>query len=156
MNVVIRFISPLYSEAEWAARQQEMAEQEQARLALEARTIDKIFCGEQQSESDHFFASERSWNGSEEGLHWRRTRSSFSYQLKTTAATLLRIQSIAGDRQPLRLRLDDHDLGTFQPQPDGVLEVQLPEGLQLEKAMLTLSAEPERETPRIVEIRVCK
>jgi len=32
----------------------------------------------------------------------------------------------------------------------------LPEGLQLEKARLTLSAEPERETPRIVEIRVCK
>ena len=147
---------PLYSEAEWAARQQEMAEQEQARLALEARTIDKIFCGEQQSESDHFFASERSWNGSEEGQHWRRTRSSFSYQLKTTAATQLRIQSIAGDRQPLRLRLDDHDLGTFQTQPDGVLEVQLPEGLRLEKARLTLSAEPERETPRIVEIRVCK
>lgn len=147
---------PLYSQAEWSARQQEMAAQEQARIALDARTIDKVFCGEQQSESDHFFASERSWNGSEEGQHWRRTRSSFSYQLKTAAATQLRIQAIAGDRQPLRLSLDDHDLGTFQMQPDGLLEVVLPEELQAEKTRLTLSAEPERETPRIVEIRICR
>ena len=58
---------PLYTQQEWTARQQEMAAEEQARMALEAQTVDKVFCGEQQSESDHFFSGNGSWNGTDEG-----------------------------------------------------------------------------------------
>ena len=65
-------------------------------MQLEAATTDKVFCGEQQSESDHFFKSSNSWNGYDEGMHWRITRTSISYQMKAQGATTLRIKGFAG------------------------------------------------------------
>ena len=146
---------PLYSQAEWAAKSQQMADAERQRLALEARTVDKVFCGEQQSESDHFFTSANSWNGSDGGVHWRRARGSFAYRLKAAGAKSLRIKALPGDRQKLSLALDGQPLGTYAPQPDGLLEVALPQ-TTAETATLTLAPEAGRETPRVSEIRICQ
>lgn len=146
---------PLYSQAEWTAKQEELAKAEQARLALEAQTVDKVFCGEQQSESDHFFTSTASWNGSDGGQHWRRARGNFAYQLKATDAKRLRIQTFGSDRQKLSLAIDNQLLGTFETRPDGLLEVQLPE-LTAERVTLSLSPEAGQETPRVIEIRIKK
>lgn len=147
---------PLYSQQEWAAKQQEMAAEEQARMALEAITVDKVFCGEQQSESDHFFTARQSWNGSDEGIHWRRTNASFTYQVKAADAKTLRLSGFA-DRERMVVAIDDKELGTVAFDRQGKAIVDLSDGIDTSKpVILTISAEPNRQTPRISEVRLCK
>jgi len=57
------------------------AADEQARIALQAKTIDQVAPGEQQPESDHFYKGELSETGIYNGRHWRHTRAWFSYEL---------------------------------------------------------------------------
>lgn len=67
------------------------AADEQARIALQAKTIDQVAPGEQQPESDHFYKGEQSEAGLYNGRHWRHTRAWFSYELndrKQKAKTL--------------------------------------------------------------------
>ena len=145
---------PLYSQNEWEQKRQEIAAEEQARLLLEARTVDEVYCGEQQSESDHFFSGSDSWNGSDEGIHWRRTRTAFTYQVKADDATTLRLKGFA-DREKVVVSVTGKTLGTVQLGRDGLATIELPAGT---KGTVTLSigAEPGKQTPRLSEIRLCK
>lgn len=59
----------------------ELAMAEQARLALEAQTIDQVAPGEQQPESDHGFKGEGVDNGIAPAGRWRHARQWFSYDL---------------------------------------------------------------------------
>ena len=145
---------PLYSQAEWTAKQQEMAAAEKARMELEALTVDKIFCGEQQSESDHFYSGNGSWNGADEGIHWRRTRSAFTYQVKTDGATTLRLKGFA-DREPIVVSLDGKQLGAVTFDRQGMATLQLPAGTK-GTLQVSLAAEQGKQTPRISEIRLCR
>lgn len=147
---------PLYTAEQWRVRQDELAREEQARQQLEARTVDKVFCGEQQSESDHFFAASNSWNGSDNGVHWRRTRGVFGYQVKTVGARVVRLSGVGGDRQQLSLMLDGRSLGTVAFDGKKMVEVALPEGLTAETAKLEIAAVEGKETPRISEVRLLK
>ena len=146
---------PLYSAAEWTTRQQEMALAEQARMALEAQTVDKVFCGEQQSESDHFFASEQSWNGSDGGTHWRRTRGSFSYQLRASEAKTIQLQCFADRHQRLQIMVNGTPLGTFSPDGQGYIKAALPT-LPGDTFQLGIAAVDGQETPRVSEVRILK
>lgn len=56
--------------------------QEAERLKLDAVTTDRVVCGEQQPESDHFIASENSGAGVFEDTRWREANGWFSYKLK--------------------------------------------------------------------------
>jgi DUF1680 family protein len=69
------------------------AADEQARLTLQAKTIDQVAPGEQQPESDHFYKGEQSETGIYKGRHWRHARAWFSYELndKQQEAKTLRI-----------------------------------------------------------------
>ena len=146
---------PLYSQSEWAAKQAELAAAEKANMEMEAKTIDKVFCGEQQSESDHFFKSTGAWNGYDEGMHWRTARGSFSYQLKAQGANVLRLKGFAAyDR--VVVSIDGTVLDTVRLDGQGVALVNLPATLQKESITLTLAAEQGKQTPRIHEIRLCK
>lgn len=58
---------------------------EQARLALEARTLDQVGPGEQQPEVEHDFRGEKSTSGVNEGRSWRDAAAWFSYRLKAAA-----------------------------------------------------------------------
>ena len=145
---------PLYTEAEWTAKQQEMAAAEKARMELEAQTVDKIFCGEQQSESDHFFSGNGSWNGADEGIHWRRTRGQFTYQMKTDGAKMLRLKGFA-DREAIIVSLGGKELGKVAFDRQGQATLPLPTDTK-GTVSLSLSAEQGRQTPRISEIRLCK
>ena len=145
---------PLYSTAEWTAKQEQLAAAEKARMELEARTVDKVFCGEQQSESDHFFTGQGTWNGSDNGIHWRRTRDSFSYQVRTTGATTLHLKGFA-DRQPVVVTLAGQQLPPVHLDGQGQAVVTLPAGLPA-TATLTLSAVDKGQTPRISEVRLCQ
>ena len=146
---------PLYSQEEWSKKQEEIAAAEKANMLLEAATTDKVFCGEQQSESDHFFKSSNSWNGYDEGMHWRITRTSISYQMKAQGATTLRIKGFAGYER-IVVSIDGKQLETIRLNQQGQAEIKLPTAYQNETATITLAAESGRQTPRIHEVRLCK
>ena len=146
---------PLYSQSEWAVKQQEMAAAEKAKMEMEANTVDKVFCGEQQSESDHFFKADNAWNGYDEGMHWRTARGSFSYQMKAQDAKTLRLQGFSAYERVI-VSIDGQQLDTVRLDGQGLAVLNLPATLQKETIMLTLSAEPGKQTPRIHEIRLCK
>lgn len=59
-----------------------LKQQEAEVLALDANTVDKVNCGEQQPEVDHQYKGERSDSGYDDELLWRRTRSFISYQFQ--------------------------------------------------------------------------
>ena len=146
---------PLYSAGEWNTKKQEIAAAEKAHAEQEAQTVDKIFCGEQQSESDHFMASDGSWIGSDGGVHWRRARGSFSYQLKTAEAQTIILKGFAWDRQKISVAVNGTSLGSYNLNREGQIEVALPQ-LSSDVMTLTLAPEAGQETPRISEIRVMK
>ncbi|WP_308367963.1 MULTISPECIES: glycoside hydrolase family 127 protein [unclassified Microbulbifer] len=73
---------PFSTPQQLAERQRKNAEADKARLTLEKMTIDKVAPGEQQPESDHFFAGEGTEAGVHKGRHWRHASGWFSYQLK--------------------------------------------------------------------------
>ncbi|WP_210466694.1 glycoside hydrolase family 127 protein [Rufibacter roseolus] len=64
------------------ARNAALKEMEKAKLALEAQTVDQVAPGEQQPESDHGFAGEKTETGVHRDRHWRLARGWFSYNLK--------------------------------------------------------------------------
>jgi len=70
-----------YSKEEYKEKQELLKQQEIDAMALEAKTIDKINCGEQQPEVDHLYKGEKSNSGYEDGKFWRNTRSYISYQM---------------------------------------------------------------------------
>ena len=76
---------PVLSEDQWKERVSRQEAEEKARLALEMITTDKVTCGEQQPESDHFVAMERSRNGDHNGRQWRMAMPDgwFSYTMGT-------------------------------------------------------------------------
>ena len=57
-------------------------EEAKVRAELEAQTIDQVFPGEQQPESDHFFKGEQTESGVFKERHWRHAHKWFSYELK--------------------------------------------------------------------------
>ncbi len=74
--------------------------------------IDKVAAGEQQPESDHFFAGDGARAGGADGLHWRSATGWFSYILKDPAreGTLLRVRFRPASGRGHILRLNGTDL----------------------------------------------
>ena len=70
-----------YTKEQYKEKHALLKQQEIEAMALEARTIDKISCGEQQSEVDHRYKGEKSDSGYDDTKAWRSTRSYISYQL---------------------------------------------------------------------------
>lgn len=73
---------------------------EEAKLALEAITVDQVAPGEQQPESDHNFKGERTETGVHLDRHWRSASGWFSYDLRNLnkEARKLRITYSGQDR----------------------------------------------------------
>ncbi|MVM37750.1 glycosyl hydrolase [Spirosoma sp. HMF3257] len=59
-----------------------LKQQEAEALVLDASTVDKVNCGEQQPEVDHQYKGEKSDSGYDDEQFWRRTRSFITYQLQ--------------------------------------------------------------------------
>ena len=70
-----------YTKEQYKEKHALLKQQEIEAMALETRTIDKINCGEQQSEVDHRYKGEKSDSGYDDTKAWRSTRSYISYQL---------------------------------------------------------------------------
>ena len=90
---------PYSTAADLAATRAKAAEEEAARLELDARTIDKVAPGEQQPESDHFFKADGGELGVAKGRHWRHATGWFSYELndKKSEARTLQLSYAKGD-----------------------------------------------------------
>ena len=146
---------PLFTAAEWESQRQQMAADEQVRLALEAATVDHIFCGEQQSENDHAFLGPDSWNGADGGQHWRRTGSRFSYQVKTSGARTLMLKGFA-DPESLVVTIAGRELPAVQLSADGTASVSLPADLPSSATLVLAAPQGSTATPRLIELRLCR
>jgi len=70
-----------YKQEDYKEKQALLKQQEIEAMAIEANTVDKINCGEQQPEVDHHYKGEKSDSGYEEDGFWRNTSSYISYQM---------------------------------------------------------------------------
>ncbi|MGQ7947058.1 beta-L-arabinofuranosidase domain-containing protein [Flavobacterium sp. WC2509] len=70
-----------YTKENYKEKQALLKQQEIDALAIEAKTVDKINCGEQQPEVDHLYKGEKSDSGYDDAKFWRDTRSYISYQM---------------------------------------------------------------------------
>jgi hypothetical protein len=64
--------------------QQQIKENEAAKMQMEAMTVDLVNCGEQQPESDHHFKGEQTQTGVYKDRHYRNGAGWFSYDLINT------------------------------------------------------------------------
>ena len=71
-----------FTNAAFADQKTRLKQRETEALALEANTVDKVNCGEQQPEADHAYRGEKSDSGYDNEQFWRRTRSYITYQLQ--------------------------------------------------------------------------
>lgn len=81
-------------ENDYKAYMQKLADEEKARQALEARTVDKVTPGEQQPETDHRMETDDSNKGNTEGIFFRDAKDGhyFSYLMQTKGETNLSLQ----------------------------------------------------------------
>jgi len=70
-----------YTKEDYKEKQAVLKQQEIDAMAIEAKTVDKINCGEQQPEVDHLYKGEKSDSGYDDGYFWRNTSSYISYQM---------------------------------------------------------------------------
>lgn len=73
---------PQATEQQLAGTQEKMQRDEQESLRLNTLTMDKVVCGEQQPESDHFIQQLNSHAGVFDDTRWREADGWFSYILK--------------------------------------------------------------------------
>lgn len=149
---------PLISKEELTARQERLAREEQERQALDAVTTDKVICGEQQPESDHFVKMEQCNAGDDEGTHWRETRGWFSYQMKTHGQqpAKVRFQFRPDNRRDARIYVNDTEIGTITNQGP-VAELEIPANLRSQEVLTIKVSKGERNiTPHIYEVRLMK
>lgn len=156
---------PLLTEDGLARRQAALAEAEAAERALDAQTVDKVTCGEQQPESDHFVQMDKSNAGSDdEGAHWRETRGEFSYQLRNSGrdASVLMLKFATGQRR----RADVYVGGVLLTSVDAAsdtsslrtVELDVPSELVERETLEVKLVRPDGTfvTPRFYEVRLLK
>lgn len=81
-------------ENDYKAYMQKLADEEKARQALEARTVDKVNPGKQQPETDHRMETDDSNKGNTDGIFFRDAKDGhyFSYLMQTKGETNLSLQ----------------------------------------------------------------
>ena len=149
---------PVLSASEVQKRQEEVARQESIAQALEARTADKVTCGEQQPESDHFVKMEWSETGDDGGVQWRETRKWFSYRMKTNGrkVTAVRIAFRPENNRDARVLIGDTEIGLFATAPNGIIELPVKSDIigKSETVTLKIAKGNKNITPHIYEVRL--
>lgn len=151
---------PLVSESELELRKKNAAEEEDKYAALEKRTADKVSCGEQQPESDHFMKTQNSQTGNDNGIHWRETREWFSYEMRNMDrnAKTIRMTFKPDENRNAEIWINEQKTGTIQQGSSNGLEVidfVIPESLRTEDRMeIRIETKSTLVTPRIYEIRL--
>lgn len=140
---------------EYINQKENQKQQEAALLTLEAKTVDKINCGEQQPEVDHQYKGEQSNSGYDDEKFWRSTRSYISYQLqnKNNTGKYLEVKSL--DRvKPENLEIVINDnVAEISSIENNSIKIKIPES---ETIQLKISAKNKLATPRFYQIRILK
>lgn len=150
---------PLVTKAALELQQAEWAAAEEVRVALDAITADKVVCGEQQPESDHFIEMSHCHTGSDNGVHWRETADFFSYQLRKNnrMVTHIQVDYLADKNRNAAVCVNGELIGVLQSTEWGRVSVQLELPNQLrsaDKIELTIQKGESNVTNRIVEVRL--
>lgn len=155
---------PVVSQQDWQAKQEEIARAEAERQAIEQATTDKVICGEQQPESDHFVKMERVRNGDFNGRHWRMAEKGgwFSYDMRTNSQAVKKLQVICSgnDRSDASVQVNGKEVGIINPanvrEPQtftfDLSDVKAKEGILVVK----FSPKSKDVTPRFFEVRLMK
>ena len=155
---------PVVSQQDWQAKQEEIARAEAERQAIEQATADKVICGEQQPESDHFVKMERVRNGDFNGRHWRMAEKGgwFSYDMRTNSQAVKKLQVICSgnDRSDASVQVNGKEVGIINPanvrEPQtftfDLSDVKVKEGILVVK----FSPKSKDVTPRFFEVRLMK
>lgn len=155
---------PLVSEQEWKERLAKQEADEKARIALELITADKVTCGEQQPESDHFSNVAESVNGDDNGRHWRITGRNgwFSYILNTKGWPVQHVRIALNGREgnEATILVNGKEAGSIIPHMPGNEEIHLldiPQEFRSENVLkVTVKGMEGKASPKIYEIRIVK
>ena len=155
---------PVVSQQDWQAKQEEIARAEAERQAIEQATADKVICGEQQPESDHFVKMERVRNGDFNGRHWRMAEKGgwFSYDMRTNSQAVKKLKVICSgnDRSDASVQVNGKEVGIINP-----ANVREPQtftfdlsDLKAKEGILVVKFSPKNKdvTPRFFEVRLMK
>ena len=151
---------PVLSVQELQARQEQLAKEEKERAALDGMTADKVICGEQQPESDHFIRMENSRTGDDEGIHWRETVGWFSYCMKTSGKQVnkVRIRFRPEIRKDAKVWINGQEVGRLAGKPASDVSVgifDVPASMQSnEQLEIKIGKGNEKVTPHIYEVRL--
>ncbi len=152
---------PVYTESEWISAKEELGIDEQRKLAIEEITADKVVCGEQQPESDHFVTMEKSSAGDDDGRHWRVASGWFAYKMSTKGSVVkrLRVTFRPEARRDAIVFIDGNELCRFaSTSPDMIVsqEFEIPQKLidGKDKIELRVSRCDMKSTPHVYELRL--
>ena len=151
------------STQQFKAIQEETAAIERKATELANRTIDLIFPGEQQPESDHGIQYEQAETGTNGNRHFRKAKGWFSYQLKAkeTAGELM-ITLEEKDVNKVAILIDNERLTVLptisQADKDGFITAsyRLPKGLNKGNYSIRFIPDDTEWTPAIYEVRLLK
>lgn len=93
---------------------QKLAAEEEAVARLAAATVDVIYSGEQQPESDHFIESDNSTTGVNRGRQFRNAKGWFSYKLvdKNKEGATIRVTYLGNERnRQFNILINDQTIG---------------------------------------------
>ena len=155
---------PLVSEQEWKERLAKQEADEKARIALELITADKVTCGEQQPESDHFSNVAESVNGDDNGRHWRMTGRNgwFSYIMNTKGWPVQHVRIALNGREgnEATILVNGKEAGSIIPHMPGNEEIHvidIPQEFRSENVLeVTVKGMEGKASPKIYEIRIVK
>lgn len=151
------------SEQEMKAIQEETIKAEKKAIELANQTIDLIFPGEQQPESDHGIQYEQAETGTFKDRHFRRAKGWFSYHLKAKEeASRIMITLQKEDRNKVAILLNNAKL-TVSPtiseaDKDGfiTLSYPLPQKLNAGSHPVRFVPDGSEWTPAVYEVRLLK
>lgn len=151
------------SEEQFKAIQEEMAIAERKATELANQTIDLIFPGEQQPESDHGIQYEQAETGINKNRHFRRAKGWFSYNLKVKEeASRITITVQKEDRNKVAILLNNELLTTdpviSEADKDGFITFTylLSQKLNTGSYPIRFSPKGTEWTPAVYEIRLLK
>lgn len=151
------------TEAEVESIRKEVALSERKAMELANQTVDLIFPGEQQPESDHGILYEQAETGINKDRHFRRAKGWFSYNLKVKEeATQLMITVRKEDHNKVAILLNNEKLTVSptisKPDKEGFITIcySLPQKLSAGSYPIRFSPDGTEWTPAIYEVRLLK
>ena len=143
--------------------QEEMATAERKATELANQTIDLIFPGEQQPESDHGIQYEQAETGTNKDRHFRRAKGWFGYQLKVKEeASRLLITVRKDDRNKVAILLNNEKLAVHptvsEADKDGFITLSyvLPQKLNTGSCPIRFIPDGTEWTSAVYEVRLLK